>query len=172
MFVTGEGNVREESSQGAWGDVDGQVWTYDLHWRLANGRIECIGLDLRAPDGTAITAAALRRFPIGELMARARRAQLALNQWVARAMPGRREEAIALATAWEQAHAGRSGPKGYGVEHFAEVATIYQREAVLGNRPTQAVANHFVVSKSAAAKWVARARTMGLLPPARKGKAG
>lgn len=60
----------------------------------------------------------------------------------------------------------------YGSKHFAEVATVYREALAESNAPTMAVAKHFDTTKSAAAKWVARARAMGLLPPARKGYPG
>ena len=165
-------NPGEASHRGAWEDADGRMWQYALAWRRSGGRFECVKLLLAAPDGQVISATSLRRFPVGRLMEESRRSHEALAQWAAEAVPGRREEQLADARLWEKSRAGRSGPKGYGAEHFVEVATIYQREALLGRKPTQAVARHFVVSKSAAAKWVAKARTMGLLPPAQKGKAG
>jgi transposase len=43
------------------------------------------------------------------------------------------------------------------------------RAAQLGGKPTLAVEEHFVVSKSTAAKWVARCRRLGLLPPTLRG---
>ncbi len=132
----------------------------------------CYSVELQSTEDQPITAALLRKFPVGELMASARRHHKDLERWIAESIPEQRTEALERAEAWEGSMAGRSGPKGYGAAHFAEVAVIYREEAMRGNKPTQAVADHFVVSKSAAAKWVARARTMGLLPAAQKGKAG
>lgn len=165
-------NPGEAGARGAWQDPTGRMWTYTLIFRLVKGRVECSRLLLEAPEGGSISAALLRGFPLGHAMEKSRRTNETTARWAAEAVPGRREEQLAQARLWHEARAGRSGPKGYGAEHFAEVATIYQREALLGTKPTLAVAEHFVVSKSAAAKWVARARVMGLLPPARKGKAG
>jgi hypothetical protein len=56
-------------------------------------------------------------------------------------------------------------PPIYPPEHFAEVARVYSEHLADGGRtPTKAVQEHFApVSKSAAAKWVARARERGLL---------
>jgi hypothetical protein len=62
----------------------------------------------------------------------------------------------------EKKRAGR--PLLYGPEHFAEVAAVYRKhEADGGRAPTKAVKDHFGVTKSTAAKWVARAREMDLL---------
>lgn len=172
MTDESKANFKDAESVGFWADKAGRKWGYKLHWGIVAGRAECVRLELLASDGQPMTAVALREFPIGHLMAKGLRGLTALARWAADAEPGRRAEQLALAKQWEESRAGRSGPKGYGAKHFVKVATIYQREAFLGRKPTQAVAEHFVVSKSAAAKWVARARVMGLLPPARKGKAG
>lgn len=53
--------------------------------------------------------------------------------------------------------------------HYEEVARVY--EAAETN-PTQAVADHFVVSKGQAAKWVYRCRRepLNLLPPTHRGR--
>lgn len=165
-------NWELQTTPSIWLDSEGRAWTYTFSWREANGRIECSELNLLAPSDTAVGAEVLRRFPIGRLIAERRRNQSDLLRMAAEDWAGHREDALHTAKMWEESHAGRSGPKGYGAEHFAEVASIYRREAMVSNRPTAAVAERFVVSKSAAAKWVARARTMGLLPSARKGKVG
>lgn len=56
-------------------------------------------------------------------------------------------------------------------EHFVEVATVYRDAMVRGDFPTVAVSKHFHVSKTCAAKWVSRARALGLLPPTEQGRA-
>jgi len=162
----------ESVSGGRWEDPARKMWSYKLTWRLVDDRPVCVAVELKSIGDKPITAALLRTFPIGALMAKSRAKHKDLQRWVAANVPERRAAALALAEAWERSKATRSGPKGYGAAHFADVATIYRTEAMRGNRPTQAVADRFVVSKSAAAKWVARARAMGLLPPAQKGKAG
>lgn len=62
-------------------------------------------------------------------------------------------------------------PPEYGDDHWRLVAGIYSAALRRGGHPTTTVAQHFKVSKSAAAKWVARCRAMELLPPATKGRA-
>lgn len=66
-----------------------------------------------------------------------------------------------------EAGLGRPGrPRELGAEHFAEVALVYSEAWRAGSRaPTKAVQQHFGTSRSTAAKWVARARAIGLLPP-------
>jgi hypothetical protein len=71
---------------------------------------------------------------------------------------------------------GRGGrPRLYDAEHWSEVAKVYTeawRSTDERRRaPTRAVAEHFTVAKSTAAKWVARCRDLGLLPPTSKGRA-
>lgn len=49
--------------------------------------------------------------------------------------------------------------------HLADVANMYAKARENGQGPTRAVADHFDVSHSTAAKWVGHARAAGLLPP-------
>lgn len=62
-------------------------------------------------------------------------------------------------------------PRLWGDEHFREVADVYTRAMADGFPPTTAVRTHWNVSKSTAAKWVARCRDDGLLPKTSRGKA-
>lgn len=55
-------------------------------------------------------------------------------------------------------------PPAYGDDHYRDVASVY-RDHAGGRSPTKAVAEHFNVSKAAAAKWVARARELAMLEP-------
>ena len=64
------------------------------------------------------------------------------------------------------------GRKGYPVEHFQEVADVYRNAHKSGSAPTKAVAEHFKIGDSAAAKQVARARELGFLGATRRGVAG
>lgn len=54
-------------------------------------------------------------------------------------------------------------------EHLKAVATVYLQALKNGDGPTRAVANHFGIPHSTAAKWVARARREGDLNPTIKG---
>jgi hypothetical protein len=54
-------------------------------------------------------------------------------------------------------------------DHLNQVAAVYQQAADRGEGPTRAVANHFGVAHSTAAKWAGHARTRGLLAPTMKG---
>ena len=70
---------------------------------------------------------------------------------------------------WEPKPTGR--PPMYGPEHFAKVASIYREAYAAGKTPTRVVARRFKTTEAAAAKWVAKCRTIGLLPPTTRGKA-
>lgn len=48
--------------------------------------------------------------------------------------------------------------------HLEEVADVYTKARSNGQGPTRAVADHFGVAHSTAAKWVGQARTEDLLP--------
>jgi hypothetical protein len=62
-------------------------------------------------------------------------------------------------------------PPAYSPEHYAQVARVYREHERTGGRtPTKAVQDRFSVSKSAAAKWVARARELELLEPVKEKK--
>lgn len=54
--------------------------------------------------------------------------------------------------------------------HFEQVSIVYKHAVLNRQHPTQAVQEHFIVSHSTAAKWVNRARELGLLPPTTPGR--
>lgn len=79
-------------------------------------------------------------------------------------------------------HAARPVPRGGDTkskggrpprspEHWNKVAKIYSAALASGKRPTSTVATQLDVSKTTAAKWVARCRAQGLLPATTKGRA-
>jgi hypothetical protein len=64
---------------------------------------------------------------------------------------------------------GPGRPALYGPDHYEQVADTYREHLAAGGRaPTKAVAERFSVSKSAAAKWVAKAREIGALAEPRR----
>lgn len=79
--------------------------------------------------------------------------------------------ADAARRAWEQGpRIGR--PPMYGAEHWERVAGVYLEAARAPGRatPTSAVRDTFAVGKSTAAKWVAKCRGLGLIPPTTRGQ--
>jgi len=47
---------------------------------------------------------------------------------------------------------------------------VYRQAHRLRQHPTKAVAEEWIVSKYTAAKWVAKCRELGLLPPTQRGR--
>lgn len=82
------------------------------------------------------------------------------------------KELIGQDSPFEQQAATVGAPRRYAMAHYVEVAEIYLAAWQGGDQPTQAVASHFGVSRSAAAKWVAKARSEELLSPGTHGRAG
>jgi hypothetical protein len=129
-----------------------------------------------------VTASLLRAFPVGRLIAEAKQTARILAEQDAEPPPvpdelrelERRAGVEGGADYWRafraiQAHerlpALRGGrPPIYDLE---EVAKVYLRG---GATPTRAVAEHFHISRSAAAKQVARARETGFLDKTTQGK--
>jgi hypothetical protein len=83
-----------------------------------------------------------------------------LEQW--------REETAAERAAFNSTRRGRD----LGGDHYLEVAQVYAQAVQEGRSPTKAVADHFHVEKSSAAKKVARARERGFLPKTSRGRVG
>ena len=128
---------------------------------------------VRRVDIVPVNTLALR-MPLANLLVEARnRAATALATLVEREGTNEgREALIEKARVFvEDARSGR-GRKGHPVEHYAEVTDVYRRAHARGEHPTQAVSRHFSVSKTTGGKKVARARALGLLGVAAKGKPG
>ncbi|CAN5388826.1 hypothetical protein BH10ACT8_BH10ACT8_11320 [soil metagenome] len=70
-----------------------------------------------------------------------------------------------------QQTAAWGAPPGTSSGHQA-VAEVYVAAWTAGDSPTRAVAEHFTISHSAAAKRVSRAREAGFLPQTKQGRAG
>ena len=139
-----------------------------LRFALIDGRMECVGADIEVVQGRrprALTAEALRALPFGSLVAK-RRPEAGVTLRVGQAVA--HEEALPI-TPVKRRRGGR--PPIYGPEHWQEVARIYTEAWAKNKTPTRAVARHWGVSESAAAKWVAKCRDLGLLPKTTKGKA-
>ena len=64
-----------------------------------------------------------------------------------------------------------SRPPIYDDAHWAQVASVYREGYLRGTRPMQYVARRLKVTHSAAAKWVARCRDLGLLTRTTRGRA-
>jgi hypothetical protein len=147
-------------------------WVIVVSLAEVRGRLECVGLDVqtsRPLKPTPLTASAYRALPLGEIVKAAKRKLLRdagplggdvglekLKEKAQREL-GRRDKSL-------------GGAPGRPPEHFAEVADEYAKAWREGRPPVQAVAAWGGVSRSAAAKWVYRARQLGLLAPTTKGR--
>jgi len=150
-------------------------------------------------DGEPITATVLREIPLGSVIKLARD-RAWLSHAGSHVEPGerlrdalQRTEAQEIKTIEEwrtlleraQRLSGAAGgledlvrpgrPKRgrrYPPDHWRGVAAVYAAAYREGDNPTSAVKNHYSISQSTAAKWVARARTEGYLGPTVKGRPG
>jgi hypothetical protein len=157
-----------------------------LRFAEVEGRIVCVGLEIGPPlrkagkreflqladdeqmadrELDALTAAEIR-LPLGSLVDDALAAGVrmldGLGTWASpeTAAAGKRSLPSYEQTIDEKKKPGR--PPLYAQEHFEEVARVYRAG---GRAPTKAVSERFSVQKATAAKWVSRARAMGLIPP-------
>jgi hypothetical protein len=122
-----------------------------------------------------VTTSDLRNVNLGGLVVAARSLAVTALEGLAagaKADDTARQELIEKARRYAQDSRRGRGRKGLPVEHYVEVADVYRAAHTRGDHPTQAVQLHFGVSKSTAAKKVARARELDLLGPTKKGIAG
>lgn len=139
-------------------------------WAKLAGRWECISLEVQKSKG-GISTTVLRSIPVATILDEQREDLMARSEKERERIHRRRFDKF-MERVVEQNDSGRTGrPRMYGREHFAEVAAIYSDALDYGAAPTRAVAEHFGVSQSNAAKWVYRAREMHLLPETERGKA-
>lgn len=185
-----------------WPDPQTGPWWITTWWRVQHGVPTPVGFQLKSwvtyPDdarrvGThhnlptstedvelpRIDGQLLRSLPVGGILTTLRE-QLAeyLNQnrdqthwpeeWLQKFAQWRDD------TAEERAafNSTRKPGRDLGDAHYRETAAVYAAAVEDGKAPTVAVAAHFHVSKSAAAKKVARARERGFLPPTTRGRVG
>jgi hypothetical protein len=152
-----------------------------LRFAEVEGRLVCVGLEIgphlrddgylenvEDDDLKPLTTAEIR-LPLRELIERI--LPYAGMQWTP--TPGvdiyddARQKFAMLETAKAESKKRSGRPPAYGPDHYALVAFIYQgHEAIGGHAPTKAVAEYFGTTKSTAAKWVARARDLELIPRA------
>jgi hypothetical protein len=160
----------------------GPYWVV-LRARDETHGLEVAGLDVRSYAGRGRRAAIdvsslLRRLPLTEMVAELRREYVAQLQWmIADAQHDRRigtessarhaEERLAIAKAPRRA--GTVGRRPLAKSHYRDVARVYSEAWLAGASPTRTVAESFYVTRSAAAKWVTKARSLGFLPKTERG---
>jgi hypothetical protein len=187
--------VEIEETQGLWpADADpDQTWYLKLTWAPIDGRMECVGVELRSarlpgdqePAGSLLrgrkwrvepkplTSALLRELPIGELIAMTRQGRI---DWWQRGMPelvrlkkqlgaeSRQELDRLRATAEAKAMVWRRpGRRGPSPAELRDVAETYRAALEDGQPPKRAVMARLELAESTADRWIAWAREGGYL---------
>lgn len=124
-------------------DHDGYTVEVVADYRPNSGRYETQRVTVRQGDGDEVTGEALRRVAVAGI----------LRQGVTR-------EILDTNAGPVPAHLGEAGPTP---ETLAWVARVYSLALLLGDAPTQRVADTLGVPRSTAGRWVTRARDRGLL---------
>lgn len=181
-----------------WPNDDGP-WALRLTLGIVGDRPGVVGVELYAVDPDAIRTAAKgwpslaepykpsgskaittaeARLPLAELLngylsKRRRRDQIVTNAHPLSGFSDAQQRAAAKRLKALTLPSTRSPgrPAIYTVDHWEKVAAAYTKALRAGQSPTDVVRQEFMVSRSAAVKWVARCRELGLLPPTTKGKA-
>ncbi len=172
---------RRSSAPASASQTPAGTYLITLDFAEVDGRLECvrfaIGTDVEdpdAPDPAPLTASALRAVPLRELIDDTLFQQTkSLRRWARAAGPSGGEASdLRDRVAAAEASLGRAPgrPPEYTEDHFKLVADAYTRAWKINLPPRAAVATRWQVSRSTAAKWVARARQMGFLPPTERGR--
>lgn len=181
-----------------WPDPKVGPWQLEFTWAVVDGSATCVGMSVfggvhpitreeyqshnvrgygvrELPGGArAVRSSVLRDIPLGQ------EAQFVLALFetvIASLMPDLAHElqAKAIEDAATYATKDRLKRGGWPADHLQRVAEFYAERVRLGDTaPTSAVAEKWMVSKSAAAKWIGRCRRADppLLGPTEKGRAG
>lgn len=169
----------------AWTDPAGRKWNITTEWAEIDGRAECVGVRIASfqpytgsgeglieaadfRDVVAIKSTTLRAFPISVIEeARRRMARFPLDE---RASDPVRRARDAFRAPRPRSLTGADGKPMPTAEALGEVARVYSDSWRAGADPTKTVAETFTLTRSAAAKRVARARDAGLLPKTKQGR--
>lgn len=168
-----------------WPDVKKGPYLVAVTLDSVDGRLEVVGVEMwgrepvtdkwmnRFPGESAevITSTALR-LPLDRIANRVLEQIRSTASFIAhkpdRFSQGQRENWQSLSALRGAQDPGR--PPLYNDEHWTAVAQTYTEAVAKHAKPTMAVAQRFNVSKSTAAKWVAKCRKLDLLPPTSRGK--
>lgn len=158
-----------------WADRDGSSWRVSVRWSTIAGRMEPVAVYIEAPPGRSLTGEVVRRVPVGTIVAEARRRNAQSQRAVVQAL-GRPENAghgvdadnVRAVAELFDARARRT----WDDSHLRAVAEVYREAWIEGGHPTLAVAEHFNVARSTAAKLVRAARDRQLLGESVAGRAG
>ena len=145
-------------------------WVVQLRFEILDEQaqvLECVEMSILSPKGRKprpLDANSVRRLNTASLIHEAREALLAA---------GAGEAMLDAERLRQTAERGlsRSRRSRLGSDHWVRVAEVYTEARRAGDPPTIAVMEDFGVSYSRAAKYVGRARELGLLTKAGKGRA-
>jgi hypothetical protein len=171
-----------ESSRVRWPDEADGPWAVSLSWREDGGSVVCTGLSLELlPEQTPqpLTATLMRALPVAHIISAAleERFDEAGGRFAEAYDSGEDidvdprwvDSARASAKPWRDHRSGR--PVELGESHYGEVAQIYSSALAAGRSPLIAIERHWTVSRPTASRWIAAARSAGLLPPTSRGRA-
>ena len=167
-----------EPSPADWVD-DGVTWRVVLRWADIDGFVECVGVAIEPgqENRRVLSAAVLRRLPIGRLVreARASRYRDAGGDLLEAFGDGLVDEPVSTWLGESAAPWGERPARGKARlddQHFAQVAQLYSAAVQRGRPPGKAVAEAMHASRPTVTRWLAEARKRGLLPPTTQGRAG
>jgi hypothetical protein len=153
---------RKTILRGSWGP-----WSVTIRLREVQGRMEPV--EFKVEGERPIDAQGLRRIPFASLVDQAREEYL-------KGLQDQVKGGKYLGTSKEVSHSLRERARKAlpaarrSVPPFEEIAAVYSEAYRVGLPATKAVADRWGVSRTAAAKWVARAREKRLLPTTTKGQ--
>lgn len=191
-----QGEPLHYDSDCLWPDETWGPWCLELHWDFIDGRWALSGLSIRsclsstkqsealalargrfdqegqagtAPPGhpRELTSRELRSLRLADIVQREQ------TRWQRLLVDGGGPTISSPAREPADAHAGPGRPQLYGEDHYAEVARVYADAYRNQSRnPTMKVAKDYQISRSTAAKWVAKARALGFLDSTEERVAG
>lgn len=155
-----------------------ETWALTVHFGEIDGRLECVGLDVRSfkehqgeliPLGDhleRLSASLLREIPVASKVTAAR----SILGFAARRKAKQSRTPARTRRALERFDPSAVRRPAYSDDHWQEVAEVYRAAWQVAGRPTKAVRDHFHVSQSTAAKWVTTCRARELLPRTDQGR--
>ena len=170
-----------------WPDPASGAYMVDLEWAIVDGRPTVIGVTIRGYDSLPVPGVLLDEPPRAEPIVTTD-LRLPLHKLLRQAVTEHRlavDESMKspFGSPWASSFADdaraalergpkRAGrPPKYDDEHFSGVAVIYNGALRDLEAPIEAIMRVKKVPRSTAAKWVARARQLGYLPPTTQGRA-
>jgi hypothetical protein len=163
--TTGAASGQEPKVISAEGYYDG----YHLvsHWQIVAGRAAPVSVTLDRRDGGPVTATAIRKLPLGDMLEEARNAVSRMSA-VLRLIAERSTIDVGDFDAFRSA--GPQRGRSLTPEVLAEVAAVYRDAYFDGRSVQEAVAKHFVISRDAATKRIMKARAHHLLDGIGRGR--